>query len=329
MAGGRSIDSLRSSNPTWKFFLSESSSAVRSRGIYQPLPPDSCNHDNNPAHQQCSSYDARDNNVSWGSSAEGSWQAVNTKDYLAGEFIWTGFDYIGEPTPYGWPSKSSYFGAIDTAGFPKDAFFFYQSRWNAAGPPMVHIVPGDWTNWTAGQSVPVWVNSNAESVELFLNATSLGSKKVDLTSPHLAWSVNFATGMLEAKATKGGSVVAKDTVQTAGAASAVNLKSDRTTITADGDDLAYVEVDIVDAKGIVVPQASNSVTFTVSGPGALAGVDNGDATNHESYKGSVRSAFSGKALAIIRSTTTAGTITLRATSGSLTASSVAITTRNP
>ena len=140
-----SYDSTHSSNPSWKLFASESSSAVRSRGVYKtPVTTNILTGSDN----QCSSYD--NSVVSWGTSAEGSWSSVNTRAFIAGEFIWTGWDYIGEPTPYGWPSKSSYFGAIDTAGFPKDIFYFYQSKWGAAGPTMVHIVPMDWTSWTAG-----------------------------------------------------------------------------------------------------------------------------------------------------------------------------------
>ena len=313
-----------SSNPTWKLFASESSSAVRSRNVYKtPVTTNILSSSDN----QCSSYD--NSVVSWGTSAEGSWQSVNADAYIAGEFIWTGFDYIGEPTPYGWPSKSSYFGAIDTAGFPKDIFYFYQSKWNAAGPTMVHIVPMDWTSWTAGQSVTVWVYSNADSVELFLNGKSQGSKTMTATAAHAQWSVPFATGTLQAKATKGGAVVATDTVQTAGAAAALALKADRASIAADGRDLAYVEVDIVDAQGVVVPQANNKVDFTISGPGALVGLDAGDSTNHDSYKGTSHAAFSGKLMAIVQSTATAGKVTLKATSGSLTGSSVDITTAAP
>ena len=313
-----------SSNPTWKLFSSESSSAVRSRDVYKtPVTTNILSSSDN----QCSSYD--NSVVSWGTSAEGSWQSVNTAAYIAGEFIWTGFDYIGEPTPYGWPSKSSYFGAIDTSGFPKDAFYFYQSKWNAAGPTMVHIVPMDWTSWTAGQSVTVWVYSNADSVELFLNDKSQGSKTISATTAHAQWSVPFATGTLQAKATKGGTVVATDTVQTAGAAAALALKADRTSIAADGRDLSFVEVDILDAQGVVVPQAKNKVDFTISGPGALVGLDAGDSTNHDSYKGTSHAAFSGKLMAIVQSSATAGKITLKATSGSLTGGSVDITTATP
>ncbi len=319
-------DSLHSSHPTWKFFASESSSAVRSRGIYElPVTSNILTSSTN----QCSSYD--NSVVSWGTSAEGSWQAVNTRNFIAGEFIWTGFDYIGEPTPYGWPSKSSYFGAIDTAGFPKDIYYFYQSRWNHDGPTMVHITPMDWTSWTAGQSVPIYVYSNADSVELFLNGTSLGSKNVDTkaadtNSGHLQWSVTFASGTLEAKAKKNGAVVVTDTVQTAGTAAGVTLKVDRAAIAADGLDLAYVEADIVDAKGVLVPQAGNEIEFSVTGPGAMVGVDNGDSINHESYKGTSHAAFSGKALAIIQSTTTAGKVTVQAASMGLATGSADIVT---
>jgi beta-galactosidase len=319
-----SYDGTHSSNPSWKLFASESSSAVRSRGVYKtPVTTNILSGSDN----QCSSYD--NSVVSWGTSAEGSWSSVNTRAFIAGEFIWTGWDYIGEPTPYGWPSKSSYFGAIDTAGFPKDIFYFYQSKWGAAGPTMVHIVPMDWTTWTPGSAVTVWVYTNADSVELFLNGTSLGSKTMSSTTAHLAWSVNFATGTLQAKATKGGSVVATDTVKTAGAAAKLALTPDRATITADGRDLSYVEIDIEDSQGVVVPSSGSSVSVAVSGPGTLVGLDAGDSTNHDSYKGTSHAAFHGKLMAIIQSTGTAGTVTVNATSGSLTAGSTTITTQTP
>jgi len=307
-------DAQHSKHPTWKILGSETSSALRSRGIY------------NNNNTQCSSYD--DYAAGWGQTAEASWVDTKKRDFIAGEFIWTGVDYIGEPTPYEWPAKSSYFGAIDTALFPKDVFYFYQSKWNASGPTMVHIVPMNWTNWTAGQAVKVLVYTNADSVELFLNGTSLGSKTMDVANTaKLQWSVPFATGTLEAKASKGGSVVASDKLQTAGAAAALTLTVDRAEISADGRDLAFVEVDVVDAKGVIVPQASNTIDFTIDGPGTIAGVDNGNPISHESYQGKSRSAFSGKALAIVQSTATAGKITLKASSGSLTASSVDITTK--
>jgi beta-galactosidase len=305
-------DSVHTQHPNYKIIASESSSALRSRGIY------------NSANTQCSSYDNQA--AGWGHTAETSWKNVNTREWVAGEFVWTGFDYIGEPTPYEWPAKSSYFGIIDTANFPKDIYYFYQSKWNAAGAPMVHIVPMNWTNWTAGQAVKVLVYTNAESVELFLNGKSLGSKSMSATTAKLEWSVPFATGTLEAKASSKGAVVASDKVQTAGAPAALVVKADRSSIVADGRDLAFVEVDVVDAQGVIVPQATNGIDFAVTGPATIAGVDNGNAISHESYKGKSRAAFSGKALAILQSTNNAGSVTLKATSGSLTAGSVVITT---
>jgi beta-galactosidase len=194
---------------------------------------------------------------------------------------------------------------------------------------MVHIVPMNWTNWTAGQAVKVMVYTNADSAELFLNGKSLGAKTMNASTGHLQWSVPFATGTLEAKATKGGTVVATDKQQTAGSPASLSLTADRGAIAADGSDLSYVEVDVVDAQGVVVPQASNTIDFAIDGPGAIAGVDNGNSVSHESYKGTSRSAFSGKALAIVRSTTVPGTITLTATSGTLKAGSVTITTGAP
>jgi beta-galactosidase len=308
-------DSFHTDHPDWKLVASESSSAFRSRGIY--------NNNNN----QATSYDTFA--AGWGHTAETSWKNVNTRPWIAGEFIWTGFDYIGEPTPYEWPSKSSYFGIIDTANFPKDIFYFYQSRWNYDGPAMVHIVPMDWTSWNPGQSVRVLAYSNADSVELFLNGSSLGSKTVDPNEADVEWSVSFATGTLEAQATIGGTVVATDEVRTAGSAAGLTLAADRASITADGRDLAFVEVDVVDAQGVLVPRASDMIDFSISGPGTIVGVDNGDATSHESYKGTSRSAFSGKALVIVQATTDPGEITLSASSGGLTGSSVVITTSAP
>ncbi|RYZ98160.1 MAG: DUF4982 domain-containing protein, partial [Moraxellaceae bacterium] len=299
--------------PTRKFIGSETSSAVRSRGIY------------NNNNLQLSSYDNAI--VGWGQTAENSWRDVNTREWIAGEFIWTGFDYIGEPTPNeAWPAKSSYFGAIDTANFPKDIFYFYQSRWNWHGPTMVHMVPMNWTNWTLGQAIKVMVYSNAESVELFLNGTSLGSKAVVQSQGHIEWSVPFAKGTLEARARKGGKIVVTDTLRTANAAAQIGLSADRSSINAGGNDLAFIEVDILDAQDTLVPNASNLVNFTIEGPGVLVGVDNGNAISLESYKGKSRSAFSGKVMAIVQSTKTAGTITLKVTSAGLTASEVKINT---
>jgi beta-galactosidase len=309
-------DKDHSSNPTWKIFGSETSSAVRSRGIYHtPVTQNLLTNADN----QCSSYD--NSVVSWGSSAENSYKNDVSRGFVAGQFIWTGFDYIGEPTPYSWPAKSSYFGIVDTCGFPKDIFYFYQSHWTTS--PMVHILP-HW-NWTAGQTIPVFVYSNCDSVELFLNDKSQGSKTIPAGTLHLEWDLAWASGTLRAECKSGGTVAAKDQVTTAGAAAALALTADRTTIKANGQDLAYVTINVEDASGVFVPTASNSISFSISGPGQIVGVDNGNPIDTSSYKGNIRTAFSGKALAIVQSTGAPGSIVLSATSTGLTAGSATIT----
>ncbi|HBF38196.1 MAG TPA: glycoside hydrolase family 2 [Firmicutes bacterium] len=308
-------DSGHTGHPAWKMFGSETSSAVRSRGIFKtPTNQNILTSSDN----QCSSYD--NSVVSWGNSAESSYTEINRRNYIAGEFIWTGFDYIGEPTPYGWPSKSSYFGIVDTCGFPKDIYYFYQSKWTTT--PMVHILP-HW-NWSNGQTVEVWAYSNCDTVELFLNGVSQGVKTVG-SSLHLTWNVPWASGTLQAKGTKGGTVV-YDQVTTAGSAAKVQLKPDRSSITADGKDLVYIEADITDANGVIVPKATNTVNFSVSGPGTIVGVDNGNGASTESYKGNSRMAFSGKCLVIVQATKISGSIIVTAGSSGLSSGSVTVTT---
>ena len=307
-------DAGHSQHPSWKIFGSESSSAVRTRGVYHTPTNQNVL---TSADTQCSSYD--NSWPSWAGSAENVYNDDNNRAWIGGEFVWTGFDYIGEPTPYSWPAKSSYFGICDTAGFPKDIYYFYKSRWTTA--PMVHILP-HW-NWTSGTTVTVFVYSNCTSVELFLNGTSLGSKTFSGTARHLEWNVAWASGTLSAKGSINGSVVANDQVMTAGAANKIALSVDRNNIQGDGVDLAYITVDILDANSIFVPTAANTINFSISGPGKLVGVDNGNPISHESYKGSSRQAFNGKCLAIVQSTG-AGTITLTASSSGLTGGSVNI-----
>jgi beta-galactosidase len=279
-------DAQHAQNPQWKMFGSEVSSAIRSRGVYET------------GNLQCSSYD--DDVVSWGNSAESSWTTDRDRAYLAGEFIWSGFDYLGEPTPYPWPAKNSYFGIVDTSGFPKDIYYMYQSQWTQT--PMVHLLP-HWT-WDAGETIQVFAYSNADSVELFLNGSSLGSQSMPTTGTtvHVAWSVPFEPGTLQAIATKGGVQVATDQVQTAGDAAAIALSADRSVIAADTSDLAFIEADVVDANGVLVPTAANEIQFSVQGPAKIIAVDNGDSTNQEPYQAQQRAAFSGKVLAIVKPT---------------------------
>ena len=317
-------DADHSANPSWKIFGTETSAAVRSRGIYHtPASTVTKATSQSSPDRQASSYDNETTN--FGNTAESSFSYNNDRAFVAGSFVWAGFDYIGEPTPYSsYPSKSSYYGAIDTAGFPKDVYYFYKSRWTT--DPMVHILP-HW-NWTSGTTVTVYVYNNCDSVELFLNEKSQGSKTAVAPALHAEWSVPWASGTLRADCKKAGNVVATDTVTTAGAAAKVVLSADRNPIRADGKDLVFVTIDVQDAGGVFVPTASNTITFSVSGPGQLVGVDNGDPTDVTSYKGTSRKAFSGKALAIVRSTGSAGQITISGSSPGLAAGSATVSAQS-
>jgi beta-galactosidase len=303
-ASGGTYDNDHNNNPKWVIFGSETSSAVRTRGVYH-LP---VNQNNlvSPDYQ-CSNYD--NSVVPWGQSAEDSWDFDNTRSFVAGQFIWTGFDYIGEPTPYGWPAKSSYFGIVDMCGFPKDIYYFYQSQWTTK--PMVHLLP--YWNWSVGSTIPVWAYSNCDSVSLFINGTSLGAQTLQKVKPyHVEWQVPFTEGIVKAKAYKGGAVVAMDSIVSAGVASKIKLKSDRDTIQADSYDQAFLETDILDANGILVPNAGNKISYSLTGPGKIVGVDNGNPISLESFKDSTRQAFNGKCLAIVQSTGVEGQIVVTA-----------------
>ncbi|MED5017656.1 Ig-like domain-containing protein [Paenibacillus chibensis] len=319
--------------PNWIMYGSETSSATRSRGVY--THPNSNNKMGTYSDLQQSSYD--NDSVSWGRTAEDAWKQERDLKHIAGQFIWTGFDYIGEPTPYynTFPSKSSYFGAVDTAGFPKDIFYYYQSQWTKE--PMVHLLP-HW-NWKEGETVRVLAYTNAKKVELFLNGTSLGErsyenktttwgapyKETTAGKTYLEWSVPFKAGTLEAVAKdEQGQIVARDNVVTAGEPAAVRLTADRKVIQADGTDLSFVTADIVDSKGNIVPTADNQLQFNIAGQGIIAGVDNGNAASVERYKDNKRKAFSGKALAIIQSNKQSGQITLSVSAAGLRGDSVKV-----
>jgi beta-galactosidase len=305
-------DMLHQKYPEWKMIGSETSSAVRSRGIYKTPTNQKIIRDSD---FQCSSYD---NSVGGTSSAETSYRDINSRSFISGEFIWTGFDYIGETYPYEWPSKSSYFGIIDTCGFPKDIYYFYQSRWTTE--PMVHILP-HW-NWPSGQNVEVWTYTNCDSVELFLNGVSQGVKTVG-DSLHLAWNIPWNPGTIIAKGIKGDTVV-YDKMITAGEAAKVKLKPDQASVIADGKDLVFIEVDICDNNDVLVPNADNLVTFSISGPGTIVGVDNGNSPSSEPYKANKRKAFSGKCLVIIQTTKIPGSIEITADSNGLSSGNITI-----
>jgi beta-galactosidase len=239
---------------------------------------------------------------------------------MSGMFIWTGFDYIGEPTPYPWPAKSSYFGIIDLAGFPKDVYYMYQSEWT--NKPVLHILP-HW-NWNPGDTIDVWAYSNCQEVELFLNGKSLGTKHKEGDALHLLWRVPFIPGTLKAVGRTNGVEVLTDEVRTANVPARIVLSADRGNIHAGGTDLSFVTVKIVDKNGVMVPRADNLVKFKVEGEGKIAGVDNGNPISHEFFKASERKAFNGLCLAVVQANEKPGKIVLTATSDDLESASVTI-----
>ncbi|MBS1504363.1 MAG: DUF4982 domain-containing protein, partial [Bacteroidetes bacterium] len=260
----------------------------------------------------CSAYD----NVrpAWGSTHEATWKVIKKYDFLSGMFIWTGWDYLGEPTPYSWPARSSYFGIIDLAGFPKDIYYMYQSEWT--NKTVLHILP-HW-NWTPGQTIDVWAFYNhADEVELFLNGKSLGTRTKQGDDLHVMWRVKYEPGTLKAVSRKNGKIVKTETIHTAGKAAKIILIVDRKNIKADGKDLSFVTAKVLDKDGNMVPTADNLVKFKLSGNGFIAGVDNGCETDHTSFKASQKNAFNGLALAILQSNGKAGGITLLASSPGL------------
>jgi beta-galactosidase len=250
---------------------------------------------------------------------------VKKADFFSGMYIWTGWDYLGEPTPYTWPARSSYFGIIDLAGFPKDVYYMYQSEWTRK--PVLHIFP-HW-NWKEGDIVDVWAYFNGDEVELFLNGKSLGTKRKVGDELHVMWRIPYQPGTLRGISRKGGKVLLEKEVRTAAEPYKIVLMSDRNAIKADGSDLSFVTVKIVDKNGNLVPQADNLVTFELSGPGQIAGVDNGSQISHEPFKAHYRKAFRGMCLAIVQSKKQSGKIMLKATSPGLSPAVVVVQTTTP
>ncbi|MGA2041660.1 MAG: beta-galactosidase GalB [Bryobacteraceae bacterium] len=336
-------------HPDWIIVATETDSCVSSRGVYH-LPMVAYEH---PRSLQISSYDIVA--PEWAMCPDVEFSYQDKFPQVLGQFVWTGFDYIGEPTPFwgwqdkeanDWPSRSSYFGFIDLAGFPKDRYYLYQSQWSAK--PMVHLLP-HW-NWEGkeGQAIPVMTYSNAEEVELFLNGKSLGKKarfsdpwempvnpKVSengkfVTKYRRIWQVPFEPGVLKAVAYEHGKQVAMDEVRTAGAPARVKLAADRAIIQADGDDLSFITVRIEDQHGNLCPMADNLVHFEVTGAGTIAAVDNGNAATTEPFQADHRKAFSGMALLIVRSKPgEIGRIKIVATSEGLSKDSTELITKRP
>jgi len=302
-------EAFHNAHPDKPVMGTETVSAVGTRGIYIT----------DASKGFVSSYDPY---TSTGrASAEGWWSFCNARPWLSGGFVWTGFDYRGEPSPNGWPNISSQYGIIDTCGFPKDSFFYYQSWWTSK--PVLHLFP-HW-NWPGyeGKEIAVWVYSNLDKVELFHNGQSLGAKDVN-KDRHVAWIVKYAPGSIEARGFKDGKQVMTTARETTGTPAKLVLTADRDSLSADGEDVAMFAVEVQDAKGHTVPITDNLVKFELKGPGKLIGVGNGDPTDQAPDKADTRKAFSGYCMAIVQSAKQAGTISIEATSPGLTSATATV-----
>jgi beta-galactosidase len=289
-------DKFHAEHPKAACYGSETSSAIGTRGVYST----------DKLRNWVNSYDGV---VPWGETAEEWWKFYGTREWLAGGFAWTGFDYRGEPTPYGWPSINSQFGIVDMCGFPKDNFFYYKAWWGKE--PSLHMFP-HW-NWEGreGDEIPVWVYSNADEVELFVNGKSQGSQKVPHLG-HLQWKVRYEPGSIEARASKDGNVIVTEKRESTGAPSQLRLTADRNEINADGEDVVVLKVEALDKDGRLVPTAGSRLAFNIAGAGKLIGVGNGDPNCQESDKEPKRSLFSGLAQVIVQSTKRPGEIHIEA-----------------
>lgn len=301
--------------PGKKFIATETVSAFESRGYYE-MPSDSIRRwsekpntvlPDGTVTNTISSYDNA--SAEWGSTHEETLKMINKYKFLSGQFIWTGFDYIGEPTPYGWPSRSSYFGIVDLAGFPKDAFYLYQSVWT--NKPVLHIFP--YWNWKEGQVVDVWAYYNhADEVELFLNGKSMGLRRKTGDDLHVMWRLKYEPGTLKAISRKDGKLVLVSEIKTAGSPEKIIMQANKKIIKADGSDLSFITVRIVDKNGNLVPDADQLIKFNLDGDASIIGVDNGNEVSHESFKAKSHKAYNGMCLAVIQSNKSKGTITVTA-----------------
>ncbi len=316
--------------PGEKMLAAENMSAFSTRGHYD-MPSDSVRiwpkaykqpFDGNPdltasAYDNCHAY--------WGATHEETWKVIKNNDFISGMFVWSGFDFLGEPEPYPWPARSSYYGVIDLCGFPKDIYYFYQSEWTTK--TMLHLFP-HW-NWNEGQTVDVWsYYNNADEVELFVNGISQGVSSKSNDRFHAFWRVKYVPGILKAVSRKAGKTVLEEEIRTAGKPAKIELVADRSSLKADGKDLSFITVKVIDEVGNMVPDASNLINFDVQGNGFIAGVDNGCQTSMEPFKTSCRKAFNGLCLLLVQTTKTAGKIQVKATSQGLKSAEIQLTATN-
>jgi len=303
------IEAFHEQHPSIPTMGTENVSAVATRGIYKI----------DTERGFVSSYDPY--TTTGRASGEGWWRFADARPWLSGGFVWTGFDYRGEPSPYKWPNISSQYGVIDTCGFPKDTYYYFQSWWTEK--PVLHVFP-HW-NWLGleGKQIAVRVLTNLDRVELIHNGRSLGSKAVQKDT-HLQWDVVYEPGAIEARGFKNEELVMASRRETTGKPAKLAIHADRKVLSADGEDLAFFTIEVQDSEGRIVPTTDNEITFRVTGPGRLKGVGNGDPTSHESDIGSTRKAFSGLCLAIVQVKKDAGQIQIEASSPGLASSTATI-----
>lgn len=311
--------------PGKPFIITESNSALMTRGYYR-MPSNEMfiwpERWDKPFYDEsfsCSSYE--NCHVPWGNTHEENIKLVRNNDFISGQYIWTGFDYIGEPTPYGWPARSSYFGIVDLAGFPKDVYYLYQAEWT--NKQVLHLFP-HW-NWTEGQEIDMWCYyNNADEVELFINGESQGIRSKDEDNLHVVWRVKFIPGTVKVIARKNGNIIAEKEIHTAGTPHKIRLTPDRNIITADAKDLSFVTVEVLDKDNNLCPLSENLINFEVKGNAFIAGVDNGCQTSMERFKDNKRKAFNGKCLVVLQNNGEKGTATLTANSNGLESSTIEI-----
>lgn len=320
--------------PGEKFLGAENMSALATRGHYEEWRSDSTYLwpaksplkyvENGNADYTVSAYDQVA--AYWGSTHEQTWKIIKKHPFLSGLFVWTGFDYLGEPTPYPWPARSSYFGIVDLAGFPKDVYYMYQSEWTKK--TMLYILPHwNFEGRAADKPVEVWAYyNNADEVELYLNGRSLGRRSKTGDDLHVMWKVPFEAGELKAVSRKAGKTVKEEKIYTAGAPAKIELSADRSLINADGNDLSFITVRILDKNGRFVPTASTQLEFEVKGEGSLAATDNGYQADTVSFQSKTRQCWKGMALAIVRAGQKKGNITLTVKAAGLPTATIRLTT---
>ncbi len=311
------------------FIAAETASALATRGHYdfpsdsfRVWPPDSKSTKHGNSDNTVSAFD----NVYayWGNTHEKSWLAVKQNPHMSGAFVWSGFDFLGEPVPYQWPSRSSYYGIIDLAGFPKDVYYMYQSEWT--NKPVLHLFP-HW-NWKPGQTIDVWAYfSQADEVELFLNGKSIGVRTKNDSTLHVIWRLQYVPGQLKAVSRKNGKTVLESIVQTAGKPDRIVLKTSDSDLSIPNNELGFVEIAVVDANGIPVQTADNTITLSVQGVGKLVATDNGNPVELTPFNSPQKQLFHGKLLAILKTSGAKGKIVLEASSTGLKSAKLILNTQ--